>query len=265
MTDSRVGCIIEIWQCGELIATGVITAVSDDGLVHYRTGRRFGDTIAGRRFGDDTIAIPPVAGSGLEVRIAEPGMTTEGINGRLLRGSFAMPFTWPEHKPLAVQPPAGSLGAVQIQHNHLNAALPGMCECSCLASSADVPRRSEAVQAKPQLPDRAQELLAAESRKIRELGEAGYESPYYIWLRGGDPGAAEEYWAWRRARTEYVVHPTPENLERMLDQVTMENPPLASDILREPDGASGDVRRIIAAVVALAAIMFSVAAICIGI
>lgn len=97
-------------------------------------------------------------------------------------------------------------------------------------------RRSEAVPAPaPEEDDRTERLLQAEERKIRELGEAGYESPFYMGPPGiADPGARSEdvrdYWRWRRARTEYVARPTPENYAEMLKFVTLDCPPLDGDV-----------------------------------
>jgi hypothetical protein len=76
---------------------------------------------------------------------------------------------------------------------------------------------------------RESELRLIEMGMIRRLGEAGYESPWYIGPAGGVDGGAEEYWRWRKARDAYVVDPTDDKRDAMLAAVTMETPPLASD------------------------------------
>ncbi len=64
--------------------------------------------------------------------------------------------------------------------------------------------------------------------------EYGYRSPWYLGPLGGPDGGAEDYHAWRRARNEFTRTGDAAWKLKMLDHVTADSPPLASDLLPAP-------------------------------
>lgn len=85
----------------------------------------------------------------------------------------------------------------------------------------------------------AERLITAEQARIRELGEAGYVSPFYTGAAvQGLPASMNPavYGSWRRARTDFVVSFSDADKDKMLSHVTMDSPPLAGDV-RDPRAA----------------------------
>lgn len=67
-------------------------------------------------------------------------------------------------------------------------------------------------------------------RHGRRPGRAEYQSPWYTGqesVRTPEPGAHQQ---WREARSDWLQTRRPEDFERMLASVTLDNPPLARDI-----------------------------------
>lgn len=82
----------------------------------------------------------------------------------------------------------------------------------------------------------AERLITAEQARIRELGEAGYVSPFYTGAAvQGLPASMNPavYGSWRRARTDFVVSFSDADKDKMLSHVTLDSPPLAGDV-RDP-------------------------------
>lgn len=96
-----------------------------------------------------------------------------------------------------------------------------------------------ALRAKPPR-DRDEELLHDEELLIRRLGEAGYRSPFYTGssICGAWP-LGEDFYAWARARSEFVARPCEYTRQVMESFVTESNPPLASDVEKAVAGQRG--------------------------